>query len=353
MDDLPRDILENILSGLPFKEALHAKRVCTTWRVILRYKTAKPGIFFAFCHVEHRTTCREELFYEDEHNHYDNAKINHYYSYDTLTKIEHSKFIKESSPRNTMVGSCNGLICFGKKTEDALGAVPFIICNPLTGESVFLPEYNYYEMPLDVPRPRLPFGCLAGIYANGALYWLHTSDNMLEDSEIVAFDMETSRTDIWVYKRNNINGRTNNAKKECNLKQNYHCKSSSHWNKEFKIRWEDSYQNFTPFAITRNNQVLLWYHLHRPFETRLYCYDPKTSTLNELWDDKAKGMNCWYIEAIPHMQSVVSLKDLGEKNVTSLKDCEKLLLQVKWNGKKAITEYHYEVPADEQRNNND
>ncbi|XP_026437171.1 F-box protein At3g07870-like [Papaver somniferum] len=246
MDDLPRDILENILSGLPFKEALHAKRVCTTWRAILRYKTAKPGIFFAFCHVEHRTTCREELFYEDEHNHYDNTKINRYYSYDTLTKIEHGKFIKESSPRNTMVGSCNGLICFGKKTEDALGEVPFIICNPLTGESVFLPEYNYYEMPLDILRPRLPFGCLAGglgycsltdkykvimiyyhaeeqkghvlvytiggewryigfmeryrgyafcycsgIYANGALYWLHTSDNMLEDSEIVAFGMES------------------------------------------------------------------------------------------------------------------------------------------------------------------
>ncbi|KAI3908348.1 hypothetical protein MKX01_027370 [Papaver californicum] len=53
--------------------------------------------------------------------------------------------------------------------------------------------------------------------------------------------------------------------------------------------------------------------------TRLYRYDPKISTLNKLQDDN-KGMKCVYNEAIPQMQSIVSSKDLGETNVTSLKD---------------------------------
>ncbi|KAI3890010.1 hypothetical protein MKX03_025751 [Papaver bracteatum] len=144
-----------------------------------------------------------------------------------------------------MVGSCNGLICFGRNDEDILGAVPFLICNPLTGESIFVPEYNYSELPRDlqIPKnPRLLYGSLAGgfgycssskkykvvtiyyhprdhkghvqiytvggewryiglidgykidycsgIYANGELYWLLKSNHLVPNYTIVAFNME-------------------------------------------------------------------------------------------------------------------------------------------------------------------
>ncbi|KAI3832908.1 hypothetical protein MKX03_028590, partial [Papaver bracteatum] len=62
----------------------------------------------------------------------------------------------------------------------------------------------------------------------------------------------------------------------------------------------------------------------------LYWYDTKTSTLNKLGDDnKANGGERVHIDAKPHTRSIVSLKDLGETNVTSLKDLKKLKLPSK------------------------
>ncbi|XP_026416358.1 F-box/kelch-repeat protein At3g06240-like [Papaver somniferum] len=133
-----------------------------------------------------------------------------------------------------MIGSCNGLACFSKSNKD-VQSVPFLVCNPLTGESILLPynKLKYYT------RTRITCGRLAsgfgycpltddykfvtiyycheerkghvhvytvgghewrfigfvgyhrfehstGIYANGTLYWLHQRDH----DEVVAFDLE-------------------------------------------------------------------------------------------------------------------------------------------------------------------
>ncbi|KAI3997117.1 hypothetical protein MKX01_008961 [Papaver californicum] len=69
---------------------------------------------------------------------------------------------------------------------------------------------------------------------------------------------------------------------------------------------------------------------------RLDRYDPKTSTLNKFQDDN-KGMKFVYNEAISPMQSIVSVKDLGETNVTSLKDFGKAT-KAKNGGKGKIQE---------------
>ncbi|XP_026416078.1 F-box/kelch-repeat protein At3g06240-like [Papaver somniferum] len=385
MDNLHSDILANILSRLSIEAALHGERVCTTWRAILSSKTDKTGYLIAFSgEVEFDGNhVKGQLFYGDEYDYYDPLEINYYCnSYTTLTKIEHGRFIPEF-----MVGSCNGLVCFGKDNKDAPRIYPFLSCNLLTGESVFLPEYNYSELPRDISSAGLPYPNLVsgfgyrlstnnyrvmtiyyheeegrghvqiytvgGIYAYGKLYWLH-QDTYAQECVVVAFDLEGEKfnyiplprsgdfsckvhasnllkllggnnklylvhnnnyryscIDIWVYERYNKSTGTSSsyAMKECNLKQNY----SSRWLKEFSIH-KPLYRS-KPFSITRKNEVLLWCH-----DTTLCCYDPKTSTLNKLWDDEANGTNCAYIDTIPHTLSVVSLKALGETNVTSLKD---------------------------------
>ncbi|XP_026428214.1 F-box protein At2g23160-like [Papaver somniferum] len=127
-----------------------------------------------------------------------------------------------------MVGSCNGLACFRARGIDR-----FLICNPLTGESIFHPEFlegiyhsvgsgfgycpstNSYKVVTIFYHHRgeqkgyihvytiggkwrsieyigrRKFGYSTGIYANGALYWWHQYDFYgLKESEIVAFDLE-------------------------------------------------------------------------------------------------------------------------------------------------------------------
>ncbi|XP_026398727.1 F-box protein At3g07870-like [Papaver somniferum] len=198
-------------------------------------------------------------------------------------------------------------------------------------------------------RPKLRyFNCASsGIYANGSLHWLDQSYSQIPERKIVAFDLEHEKfysvpmptdatcfsvvrsvsyllggnnnlylvhtenncTDIWAYKlkrKKNSNAITSSNMKMRN--QKYH-KNSWQWIKEFTIEGEAA-ENFKPFAITRNNEVLLWYK-----SVFVYCYDPKTSTLNRLWG--GNGMGCSHIEVIPHIPSIVSLKDLGETNVRS------------------------------------
>ncbi|KAI3832909.1 hypothetical protein MKX03_028591, partial [Papaver bracteatum] len=276
-------------------------------------------------------------------------------------------------------------------------------CNPFTGESVCLPGFNYSELSGagDISSPfgrlvsgfgycpsiddykvvsilyckeeeegghvqvytlgtgkwrytgltgnRCAFNYLSGIYANGALFWLHRSNNNNGAGEIVAFDLKGEkfhyialprckdfeyiafyssplkllggnnnlyfaysynrgcRADIWVYKRDNRNT------------------ILSHWHKEFSIKPGVPFCS-QPFAITRSNAVL-WFSFSG---MSLYWYDTKTSTLNKLGDDnKANGGERVHIDAKPHTRSIVSLKDLGETNVTSLKDLKKLKLPSK------------------------
>ncbi|XP_026416195.1 F-box protein At3g07870-like [Papaver somniferum] len=60
---------------------------------------------------------------------------------------------------------------------------------------------------------------------------------------------------------------------------------------------------YKPFALTRNNEVLLWFN-----HTTLCCYDPKTDIFSNILvgDDELK-----YLRGIPHVNSSVSLKALG------------------------------------------
>ncbi|KAI3938387.1 hypothetical protein MKW98_015286, partial [Papaver atlanticum] len=57
-----------------------------------------------------------------------------------------------------------------------------------------------------------------------------------------------------------------------------------------------------PFALTRDNGVLLWN------ETGLFCYDTKTENLNKIVDKSWHEFSTF--EGVPHMNSLLSMKSL-------------------------------------------
>lgn len=68
------------------------------------------------------------------------------------------------------------------------------------------------------------------------------------------------------------------------------------WSKEFSMGWHPHMSCYKPFAITKSSEVLLW-HEHNKLQL-------------SLWDGEGTGFA--YLQAIPHMNTLVSLKDLGE-----------------------------------------
>ncbi|XP_026433850.1 F-box/kelch-repeat protein At3g23880-like [Papaver somniferum] len=154
MENLHMDILQNILSRLSFGESLYARRVCKTWKTLLVDRWCiKPGFLFAFNGLVKIETkiCYGER-YDDDGDIIDDSgdvkKMNYYYTHETLTRVEHESFSNFIDCEITiLVGSCNGLVCF-KRYEHGN---PFLIINPLTGESVFLPDIDYTS-PLDTKK---------------------------------------------------------------------------------------------------------------------------------------------------------------------------------------------------------
>ncbi|MCL7034589.1 hypothetical protein MKW94_003515, partial [Papaver nudicaule] len=71
------------------------------------------------------------------------------------------------------------------------------------------------------------------------------------------------------------------------------------WITEFSIPFAGD--NANPIALTRSGEVLLSH------KSDLWCYDPKTASFEKLMD------SCYSCRVVPHTNSFVSLKALGEK----------------------------------------
>ncbi|KAI3967831.1 hypothetical protein MKX01_011006 [Papaver californicum] len=128
---LPQEIIYNIFSRLPVESVLDSKLVCKPLRNILHFLCLiQKGLFYC-------------VVYNDEH-------------------IKSIRWMNLKFPVNVfgIVGSCNGLICFSVETEKYKDVYihhsrfsthyiscklhhpnePFYICNPITREYVSLPE---------------------------------------------------------------------------------------------------------------------------------------------------------------------------------------------------------------------
>ncbi|XP_026428078.1 F-box protein At3g07870-like [Papaver somniferum] len=261
MENLPACILGNILDRLPIETALQAKRVCKTWKMILHCKTDKIGLLLILSYHSDGEK-KNELFYGD----YNRGKLICRYRYDAIDGMEDEKSIMGNNYVDGMLGSCNGLVCFQRRQDHCFGQ-PFLVCNPLTGEIVYVRPYTntaatsqirgfgYCHTTNEYKIVRMYMDCYdtrkyyldckdpnnytvqvytvgggiwrnkqsinfekiakkesihispeyaAGIYANGAIHWLHRRISYLEyedyttavDYKITAFDLENENFQI-------------------------------------------------------------------------------------------------------------------------------------------------------------
>ncbi|OVA12131.1 F-box domain [Macleaya cordata] len=396
---LPTEIALDIFSRLPAESVLECKQVCKTWRNILSLP------YFADMHLHYQLL----QFDHDQNFNNKNSNINGavgkvglgllfltcslghgkqlYYgkyddndeqqSYKRLKRINHHEFHRTA----TIIGSCNGLVCFSN--FHPLNNVIYLY-NPITKECVNLPRFSdernsmgqimsgfgyhpsaneykvvrfYYPMGVQPPfvgqvqvytlgsrcgwRNKeditFPVGNLnskRGILANGALHWMD------KEGKILAFDLADEEfhllpsppcfqsdlysffelrvlesclcvvhhkiygsIDIWSLKKTK-NSTTNNVKE---VQESY---KSWNWSREFSIaKWQGGCNNVAPeiLALTKSGEVLLW-----DDDTILSSYDPKTATLKQLVGDN--GTPFIFHETIPHINSFVSLKALGERS---------------------------------------
>ncbi|XP_026439321.1 F-box protein At3g07870-like [Papaver somniferum] len=174
----------------------------------------------------------------------------------------------------------------------------------------------------------------SGVLANGSLYWLD-----YKQKRIVAFDLADEEfrllptlppcfngnkkatyhvkvlggdlclvhsepyepIDIWSFKNKEIKTDVHGDKEE-----RY---QSWSWSLEFRIPCSllhTKHYLYEPFALTKKHQVLLWIH-----DSAIYCYDKKTESLNEVVGEDQNRMGLF--QGIPHMNSLISMKALGEK----------------------------------------
>ncbi|OUZ99215.1 F-box domain [Macleaya cordata] len=183
MDNLlPPDITIDIFSRLPAESVVPWKRVCTTWRRLLRRTD------FADTHLRRQLQQQQQQLDHHEHDHDDdlyhkgsnngggggggggggsskvsflflakslvdqrNNKLIYYgeyydgeFYYKTLTRRNIDDAVDMS--HHSIVGSCNGLICFSVSHNSStnntfVGNDPIYICNPITGEEVNLPTF--------------------------------------------------------------------------------------------------------------------------------------------------------------------------------------------------------------------
>ncbi|XP_026420184.1 F-box protein At3g07870-like [Papaver somniferum] len=256
-----------------------------------------------------------------------------------------------------MVGSCNGLVCLYVPYAD-----PIYICNPVTGEYVYLPKVDKkvqdiaggfgYLRTLDVYKVvRIYYpvyrgkglvqiytlgnssgwreigeiehsmDSYPGVLANETLYFRVDCEK-----NILALDLASEEFYILpkppFLSERNISHQLKvvrgclcivHSKKGENVEiwslkntQN-NCSQigkdcdSWRWSLDYSMRWFGHTSNFfEPLAFTKNNKLLIWSYLHT-----LCCYDPQIKDLRSIVEYPMT------FDTIPHINSTVSLKSLG------------------------------------------
>ncbi|OVA11937.1 F-box domain [Macleaya cordata] len=194
---LPAEITLEIFSRLSVESVLECRLVCKTWLTLLRdpsfghmhlrrqllqlddhkyyshSNAAAVKVSFIFL-IRYEEENYNELYYseydENDEESYKTPKIPYeekndnqlYYreygehdeeSYKTLKTVNHPPF----SMHHSVVGSCNGLICFCVRYTYEIKD-PVYICNPITREYVNLPRLIYNDNEYNVIRMMCGFG---------------------------------------------------------------------------------------------------------------------------------------------------------------------------------------------------
>ncbi|XP_026389362.1 putative F-box protein At4g09190 [Papaver somniferum] len=302
-------------------------------------------------------------YFEYDENNHDQSTI------PPIQRIRRIHFTPPITGVVTFLGSCNGLVCFAKYPIQTHSTVPVCIWNPITKEHVLLPKINtdsdldqyvywgggfgyvsstneykvvgLYRLKttqfLEVHIYTLGSGHgwrnlgkfstyyrEQGIFADGALYWMSSqleniltfdlsdekfcenlspppvasvtdwdSNNMIRVLDGFLFssinlgveEEEDKCHDIWLIKKKN----ENHEMKEQEVRQ------SLGWTKEFRINERKL------LTVTKNKGVLTF------TDYNVKIYDTKASTSERLLNFEGR-----IVELLPHKNTLVSLKELGE-----------------------------------------
>ncbi|KAI3944134.1 hypothetical protein MKW92_015670 [Papaver armeniacum] len=165
--NLDDGVLENILFRLPLgTSSSQAKRVCKLWKSIMSNRRHNEVGYLFTCrdYKDDINDSKIQLCFGEEYDHIDCNRMNYYYSHETLMVMEHCRFVYKPFPRDILVGSCNGLVCFQKEDPgDQYVQEPFAICNPLTGEFIFLKANLRADL-------NITWECRAVVVSNGFGY---------------------------------------------------------------------------------------------------------------------------------------------------------------------------------------
>ncbi|XP_062162359.1 probable F-box protein At1g14315 isoform X6 [Alnus glutinosa] len=176
-NELPEDLVIQILLWLPVVSLLRFKSVCKSWYALITNQN------FIAKHLLYNKNCNTQLLFKtrDKSNEdYVVSTISHETLQVSLTQPLPPYFELDVDEKFFIfvVGSCNGLVCL----HDYL-ALHEVIWNPATKETKIVPKSN-------LPRI-VPAGCYTrteGTYINGMASWAAYSNDW-EESFLLSFDM--------------------------------------------------------------------------------------------------------------------------------------------------------------------
>ncbi|XP_026432315.1 F-box protein At3g07870-like [Papaver somniferum] len=372
MENLSSDIIQEIFSRLPVKSVLQCRKVCRLWRSLL--EKPKIGMLFADFPKYYRPV---ELYYGEPPGEMVNSNCNKASEYfnKIVTQLSH---VDTNFFSFRLVGSCNGLVCYracdpkfghvmyifnpitGERirvqdmsVDEYFQCVGFGYCHSTDAYKVVRIRYlENEEQHIQVYtlgdgsgwRDIQEIACTSymfqgfGVFANGVLHWLNKRSNC----DIVAFNLTDGKLrslpsppchipagscdninlgslegnlylclryknrgepmmDIWVFKKRNMN----NCRRGTRTKEHTFFNSFT-WIREFSRKWESSLTQKCQLLSLTKSEILLWQ------DGFLWACDPKDKTSKILWCVEGPRPE---VQVIPHMNSLVSLKDLGEELV--------------------------------------
>ncbi|XP_026432312.1 F-box/kelch-repeat protein At3g23880-like [Papaver somniferum] len=372
MENLSSDIIQEIFTRLPIKSVLQCRKVCRFWRYLLG--KPKTGMLFADFPKYYSLV---DLYYGEppwEIVNFNPNEASEYFN-KIVTQLSNvdTKFYSFR-----LIGSCNGLVCY-KACDPNFGHVMYIFNpitgERIRVQDMSVDEYfqcvgfGYCHSTDEYKVVRIRYlengkDCIQvytlgdgngwrdikeidytsymfqgfGVFANGALHWLDERSNF----DIVAFNLTDGilrslpsppchipvgsyyninlgslggnlylclryikrgehMTDIWVFKKRNMN----NCRRGTRINERT-CFNSFTWIKVFSRKWESSLTQKCQLLSLSKSEILLWKN------GSLMSCDPKDKTSKIIWYVEGPRPE---VQLIPHMNSLVSLKDLGEELV--------------------------------------
>ncbi|XP_026396442.1 F-box protein At3g07870-like [Papaver somniferum] len=378
---LSGDLISNILTRLPTETVLDCKLVSKSWhKVINRQQFAQSHLIRCLNGLQ--SAGKSTFLLVIDKPFYANSLFQYLEFYDENSSSEEeqpchrvTRMKLNPDPFNyyNVTGSCNGLVCLnGSHDNEWVNYEPVYICNPVTRECVFLPEFerpydwgerlltgfgyvsstNEYKVVrmyylFDEPNfvivevytlgsgkgwrnlgnkidkePDL-FVTTRGVFVDGSLYW------ELGDGNIVAFDLANelfvelpkSFPTGWKFTLGVMGGYllADHFDKDSKTSDIFLYKKkedgSLGWIKEFSISNTDTQEVVQDsLGLTCRGTVLC------RSKTKVLIHDLNSSS-SKVLVDFGKDKKAIY-QAIPHMNTLVSLRALGEENTKTMESVD-------------------------------